>query len=108
MDSQRSRLRTGGCYSSGLGRGLERDFECARKTLWTEQEFGPAELTRECSLYEVGSEALLFWRTNLWTPALLPNEFNSIRLTVPLPGDAHAPATVRQRAVFDGIGRKFM
>ena len=89
-------------------RGLERDFECARKSLWTEHEFGLAELTREYTLYEMRSEALLLWRTNLRTAALLPNEFHSIRLEVLLPDDLYSPATVRQGAVFDGIGPKFV
>jgi hypothetical protein len=31
--------------------GLERNFECARKALWTEQKSGLAELTREHTFY---------------------------------------------------------
>ena len=30
---------------------LERDFEGARKAFWTEDEFGPAELTPEYTFY---------------------------------------------------------
>ena len=73
---------------------LKRDFKCARKALWTERQFGPAELTLEYRLYEVRAEALLLWRTNLRTAALLPNEFHSVSLTLPLPRDDHAPDAI--------------
>ena len=73
-----------------------------------EHELRLAELTPEGTLYQMRSKALSLWRTNLWTPALLPNEFHEIRLRVLLPCDAYAPAAIRQGTVFDGIGRKLV
>jgi hypothetical protein len=69
-------------------------FQSASKALWTEYELGPAELTREDTIYEMRAEAFLLWRTNLRTAALLPNEFHSVGLMLPLPRDAHATATI--------------
>src|SRR6476646_63249 len=72
-----------------------RDFQHASKTLWTEHKLRHAEPTSEGTLYQVRSEALSFWRTNLRPPAFLPNEFNRlgceswshVTLTWPLPFD---------------------
>jgi hypothetical protein len=44
--------------------------------LWAEHELRRAELTAEGTLYQMRSKAPSLWRTNLWTPALLPNEFH--------------------------------
>ena len=60
----------------GFRETLERNFECARKALRIEFQFGSTELTAECTLYEVCAEAHLLWRTDLRAAALLPNEFN--------------------------------
>jgi len=48
--------------------------------LRAEYELRRAELAAEGTLYQVRSEALSFWQTNLRPPALLPDEFHSIRL----------------------------
>src|SRR6476646_11123583 len=85
-----------------------RDFQHASKTLWTEHKLRHAEPTSEGTLYQVRSEALSFWRTNLRPSALPPNEFNKTRLRELVPRDAHVAAVVRQGAVFDGVGRKFV
>lgn len=90
----RQGARPGSCGPGCTIVWLKRDFKCARKALWTERQFGPAELTLEYRLYEVRAEALLLWRTNLRTAALLPNEFHSVSLTLPLPRDDHAPDAI--------------
>jgi hypothetical protein len=61
---------------ASCGFWLERDFECAKNTLGIEYELRRAELTTEGTLYQMRSKALSLWRTNLWTPALLPNELH--------------------------------
>src|SRR6476620_10217912 len=85
-----------------------RDFQHASKTLWTEHKLRRTELTSEGTLYQVRSEALSFWRTNLRPSALPPNEFNKTRLRELVPRDAHVAAAVRQGAIFEGICRKLV
>ena len=73
-----------------------------------EHELRRTELTAEGTLYQMRSKAFSLWRTNLWTPALLPNKLHQIRLRVLLPFNVYVPAAIRQGTVFEGIGRKLV
>jgi hypothetical protein len=91
-------------FGASLFAGCQQEVSFLR----TERKLRHADLTPKCTLDKVRSEALLLWRTDLGIPALLPNEFHSIRLKVPLPCDAYASAAVRQGTVFNRIGGKFV